>query len=317
MAHSWTYDAPSGVYKNHEISDNLRQASIAQAKIVGFTTPEPGYGTKKGEKITIFRDGNMTVPTSAQFDEGDPIPEDTLSVSSTEIQPVQLGRSAPYFDLEQQLGKFDISSRLQMNLMRQMKLVLDAKAATAFKTAKIKAIPTSSVGITWDTDGTASTSATSNVGIEHCGIIRDYLFTTLHCDPYDGGRETYVGLGSTQLMRGLKNDPLFQNIKMYLKEGDFFYLSEVGMIEGIRWVEINNTNALSQNLGTGSVLGEGLVFGDDAVALATVVDPELRAAIPGNFGLHKAIAWYANLEFGEVWPTANDGEAKIIHITSA
>ena len=30
MSHSWTYDAPSGVYKNHALSSDIRMAAIAE-----------------------------------------------------------------------------------------------------------------------------------------------------------------------------------------------------------------------------------------------------------------------------------------------
>ena len=35
-----------------------------------------------------------------------------------------------------------------------------------------------------------------------------------------------------------------------------------------------------------------------------------------DYGRSKGIAWYGMMGFGEVWPTATPGEARIIHITS-
>jgi hypothetical protein len=64
------------------------------------------------------------------------------------------------------------------------------------------------------------------------------------------------------------------------------------------------------------VLGEGVVFGEDGVVLAEAMTPELRAAIPGDFGRSKAVAWYGILEFGIVWDTGNAGEARIVHVSS-
>lgn len=315
MTFSWNLDITNGVMLNHALSAKLRFASIAKTKFVGFTRPEPGYGKKKGESITIQRIRNIEKPTSAVITEGQRIPVDQFRISTTAIEPNQLGRSVEYYDLAEQLNNFDIKQPIQKKLLQQMSLVLDDLAADAFKEAKIKFIPTSLSGGTFDTDGTASTSALANISIDHCGIIRDYLTDTIHCDPF--GDDMYVGLGSTKLLRGIKNDPAFIEWRKYLQPGDVLYRSEVGSVEGIRWVEINNTSALSNAKGTGSVLGEGLVFGDDAVALGEVVSPHLRVAIPGNFGLVKAVAWYGNLGFGPVWDTANDGEANIIHITSS
>jgi len=64
------------------------------------------------------------------------------------------------------------------------------------------------------------------------------------------------------------------------------------------------------------VLGEGVVFGDDAVAIAEAMAPELRAAIPGDFGRSRAVAWYGILAFDIIWDTGTAGEAKIVHVGS-
>ena len=50
---TWTFDAPTGVYKNHAMSENLRNAAIAEHKFMQFVATEAGYGRKKGESITI------------------------------------------------------------------------------------------------------------------------------------------------------------------------------------------------------------------------------------------------------------------------
>jgi len=64
------------------------------------------------------------------------------------------------------------------------------------------------------------------------------------------------------------------------------------------------------------VLGESIFFGQDSVAMAEVLTPELRAAMPADFGRSKAVAWYGILEFGMIWDTANAGEARVVHVTS-
>jgi len=46
------------------------------------------------------------------------------------------------------------------------------------------------------------------------------------------------------------------------------------------------------------------------------MSPELRAAIPGDFGRSKAVAWYGILEFDIIWDTGNPGEARIVHVAS-
>ena len=50
--------------------------------------------------------------------------------------------------------------------------------------------------------------------------------------------------------------------------------------------------------------------------LAEAMAPELRAAIPSDFGRSKAVAWYGILAFKLIWDTGNAGEARVVHVTS-
>ena len=313
MSFTWQFDAPTGVYKNHELSSKLRMAAIAETKFMQFVSPEPGYGKKKGESITITRVSNIAVPTSGRLAENQRIPEDDLTLSTVAITVSEWGRSVPYTSLGEDLGKFDVESMIQKKLRDQMALVLDKAAAAGFKAAKIKATPTGAAAINFDTNGTVSQQATSNLNVYHIEQIRDYMFSTLNIPYYEG--DDYIGLVSTKAKRGLMSDPNWETWHKYTDPASK-YKSEIGRLENIRFVEVNNTGALSGSLGLSGVLGEAVIFGDDAVAMVVAQDPELRAAMPQDFGRQKSVAWYGVLEFGLVWDTANAGEAKVVHITS-
>jgi N4-gp56 family major capsid protein len=195
-----------------------------------------------------------------------------------------------------------------------MSLVMDSAAAAAFKTGKIKATPNGIASLNVSTTGTAGATATVNLNVYHVSVIRDYMFSTLNIPAYEGG--DYMCLASTKALRGLKSDPDWEVWHKYT-DPKAKYNSEVGKLEGIRFIEVNNTAALSGSLGTGAVLGEAVFFGDDAVAMAVAQDPELRADQPKDFGRSKNVAWYGVLEFGQIWAdSANAGEAKVIHLTS-
>ena len=49
----WVPDYPAGVMRNHALSKKLRYASIAECKFMQFSRPEPGYGQRMGDTITI------------------------------------------------------------------------------------------------------------------------------------------------------------------------------------------------------------------------------------------------------------------------
>lgn len=312
---TWTYDAPSGTYKNHAMSDQLRYAAIAEAKFMQFVRPESGYGRKMGESITITRVSTLAVPSNGRLSETDRIPEQELTITTKSITVSEFGRSVPYTSLGDDLGKFNVENIIQKTLKDQLKLVMDGAVASAFKSsdAKIKATPTGVSSISFGTSGVAPATASANLNVYHVEQIRDYMYGTLHIPAAEG--DDYIGIVSTKAKRGLINDPNWEVWHKYT-DPEAKYNGEIGRIENIRFIESNNASALSGSLGTGGVLGEAVFFGADAVVMAVVQDPELRASIPGDFGRQKAVAWYGLLDFGTVWDTANAGEARIIHVSS-
>lgn len=313
--HSWTYDAPSGVFKNHALSNDIRMASIAMTQFMQFSKPVDNYGKGKGSNVTITRVSNVAVPTDDSLVELERIPEDTFSLSTQAIAVVERGRSIPYTSLDVDLSYFNIENAIQKKLRDQLALRLDNLCASAFKVGQVKAIPDGIASLTMDTDGTASTTAAANINVYHVEQIRDQLFSTYNVAPYEGG--DYMCLISTKGRRGIMRDPNWEKWKTYT-DPEAKFNGEIGRIEGIRFIETNNTNALSGSLGLSSVLGEAVFFGDDPVAMASVMDPELRTKNPEDYGRDKGVAWYGIYGFDQIWKdSATAGEARVIHVTSA
>lgn len=313
--HSWTYDAPTGVYKNHALSNDIRMASIAMTQFMQFSKPVDNYGGGKGSNVTITRVSNVAVPADDSLVEAERIPEDTLSLSTQAISVVERGRAIPYTSLALDLAHFDVEGAIQKKLRDQLALRLDQLCATAFKVGQVKAIPDGIASLTMDTDGTASTTAASNINVYHVEQIRDQLYSTYNVMPYSNG--DYMCVISTKGRRGIMRDPNWEKWKTYT-DPEAKFNGEIGRIEGIRFVESNNTNALSGSLGASSVLGEAVFFGDDPVAMASVQDPELRAKESEDYGRSKGVAWYGIYGFDQIWKdSATAGEARVIHVTSA
>lgn len=312
MTFTWTFDAPTGTYKNHALSSKLYEAAVENSVFMDHVTPVEGFGKKMGETVTLTRVRNISEPTSANLDESLRIPEDDFDLSTQSITVVELGRAVPYTNLAMDLSKYDLQNPIQDKLREQMRLVLDTKAATAFKNGKIKYVPTGATAATVTTNGTAGATAAVNMNVYHCEEIRDYMFDTLHVPPLEGG--DYMAIFRTLGIRGIKRDPDWEEWHKYT-DPQAKYNGEVGRIENIRFIETNHANAMGKS-GTSDVLGEGVVFGKDSVAMAEAMTPELRAAIPGDFGRQKAVAWYGILEMDVIWDTGNAGEARILHVTS-
>ena len=290
----------------------MDEAALEDAVFADHVRPVDGYGRKKGESVTLTRVSNITEPTTGTLSENERIPEDEFSISTTSITVSEIGRAVPYTSLSQDLSEFDLENPIQSKLRAQMILTLDTKIATAFKTAKVKYAVTGTASNNITTNGTFGATSTDNMNVYHCEEIRDYMYDTLQV-PMIG--DSYVGIFRTLGCRGIKRDPDWDEWHKYTDPSSKFN-SEIGRMEQIRFIETNHANALGK-VGTGSALGEGVIFGEDGVAMVEAMTPELRAAMPQDFGRSKAVAWYGVLEYGLVWDTGNAGEARIVHVGSA
>ena len=312
---TWVFDAPTGTYKNHALSEKIYEAALAEAVFMEHVKPLPAYGRKKGDTITLVRIKQLAEPTSAVLSETERIPEDTLTITTTSITVNEFGRSVPFTNFSDDLSFFNLENAVQAVLKNQLKLVLDASAATLFKTFSIKYAPTGAASETITTNGSFGATALSNMNVFHVEEIRDYLYDTLFCPPAEG--EDYIGIFRTASLRGIKRDPAWEEWHKYSDPMAKFN-GEVGRIEGIRFIATNHSTALAKNPGASNAgLGEGVVFGADAVVMAEALTPELRAKVPEDFGRSKAVAWYGIFNFGLVWNTGNAGEAKGIHVGSS
>lgn len=312
MPFTWNFDAPSGTYKSHAMSMKLYEAAVANSVFLDHVDTAEGYGKGKGETVTLTRVRNIAEPTSADLDEMMRIPEDEFDLSTKLITVREIGRAVPYTSLSQDLSEYDLENPIQTKLREQMRLVLDTKASKAFKKASIKYAPTGAATNNIAVNGTFGAQATANLNFFHVEEIRDYMYDTIHVPPLEGDK--YVGIFRTLGLRGLKRDTKWEEWHKYT-DPQAKFTGEVGQIEGVRFIESNHSQALGK-VGNASVLGEGVVFGRESVAIAEAMTPELRAAIPDDFGRAKAVAWYGILEFDIIWDTGNDGEARIVHVGS-
>ena len=265
-----------------------------------------------GESVTITRIKAMDEPDNAVLSEGVRIPEDEYEMSTRQITVKEFGRAVPYTSLANDLSEFDITNPIQRKLIEQMKLTFDTRASWAFKRTQLKAHLTSASALTISTGGSFGGQSTSNLKVKHIARIRDAMYADYFITPWVG--DDYMGVFHTLGIRGLKDDTEWETWHKYT-DPEAKYNSEVGRMESCRFMETNHQNALGK-VGASSVLGEGFFFGQDAIAMAEVMTPELRAATPSDFGRAQAVAWYGILEFDIIWETANAGEAKIIHVGS-
>jgi N4-gp56 family major capsid protein len=304
---AWTLDAPSGVYKDHALSSRIREAAIADTQFMRFARPEPNYGEGRGQSITITR--VFPLPMATRVAEMDRLPSGRPLIDTKAITVSEWGFKIPVTEFERHLTHFNLQNQYQRVLRDQMRLTMDDMAASAFKTTPIKYVP-HTTGADIQTNGVAGATANTNLSIADLRQIHDYL-RGLKAPKYRNGK--YVGILSTKAARGIKNDPEYKDWQAPSTSGPLID-GRLRDVEGFMLFETNHDVALSDTLGTGDALGEAVFFGDDAVALATVDEPELRTGLPEDLGRFRDVGWVGTLEAGLVWELAN--YARAIHVTS-
>ena len=312
---TWEFDAPSGVFKNHDLSSKLYEAAVEDSVFVDLATPVQGYGKKMGESVTLTRVRNIAEPSNITLDESQRIPEDTFLLATTQITPSEIGRAVPYTSLAEDFSHFDLSNSIQRKLKEMLQLGLDTMAATAFKNTQIKYAITGSASNNIATNGTFAATSTDNMNLFHVERISDYLYDTLNAPPFFSNGD-YCAVFRRLGLRGIMDDPAFDNWRNYA-DPQTKMNTEVGRLEKIRFKETNHADALA-NVGTSNVLGSGVVFGFDAVAMAEVMAPTLMASRgdPANANRDKVALFYGILQFAQIWTTGNAGEARTVHVGS-
>jgi len=305
---SWEFDAPSGTYKNHALSSDIRYQAIADAQFMKYLRAEPGYGKKKGESVTITR--ILQLPLASRVSETDRLPSGRPAIQTKQVAASPWGFKIPMTELEKNLTFFDLMNPFQRMLRDQIKLTMDKMAADAFKQTLVKYVPTT-VGGTFSTNGTPGTLSDRNCGVQDLRRLWDRLHGDLKVPSYKNGK--YVGILSTQCARGLKNDPEYKDW-LAPTTSEPLISGKLKDIEGFMLIETNHFDALDNLVGASTTTGEAIFFGDDAAGLLTVMDPEIRAGLPEELGTLQEVGWVGTLEAFLVWETA--ALARAIHLSS-
>lgn len=307
---AWTWDAPGGVYRNRALSAKIRTEAIADTIFMKFVRPEPGFGKGKGDTITITR--ILALPLAGKVSETERLPTGRAAIQTKSVTVSEWGFKLELTDFEKQLSHYDPNNQYQRLLREQITLTMDKMVADAFKTTPYLYVPVSTGGA-FDTDGTVTVTADVNLSVTDLRAIHDELAGTLKVPKFRNGM--YVGILSVKAARGIMNDPEFKDWLAPHSSQTFISGKLPITIEGFSLFVTNHTDSLSNGVGSNSILGEAVFFGDDPGFLAEIQTPELRAGIPEDLGRFRQTGWVGIIEAGLSWEQA--ATARVIYVTSA
>jgi N4-gp56 family major capsid protein len=304
---AWFWDAPSGVYKNHTLSSEIRREAMYDVQLMKFLRPEPGYGKRKGDTITVTR--VMQLPVAGRVNETDVLPSGRPAINTKSLTISEWGFKTPMTEFEQNLTYFDMSNQFQQMLRDQMSITLDLMCAQALKLTPYKYTPEVGGGV-FSSTGSPAGLATANLAISDLRQIRDQL--RKNKVPYFRGGK-YVGVLSVRASRGIKNDPEYKDW-VAPSENEPMVAGRMKDVEGFMLLESNNTFSLLDLVGSSAVCGEALFFGQDSAFLGVVENPELRAGIPVDLGRFREVGWVGTLDASLTWDIPS--LSRVIQVTS-
>ena len=305
---SWQFDAPTGVYRNHALSTQIRREAIADTQFMKFMRAEPGFGKKKGESVTITR--IMSLPHAQRVSETERLPSGRPAIETKTVSVSQWGFKIPMTEFETHLTHFNLMDPFQQALRDQINLTMDVMCADALKLTPVKYTPTSTGG-EFVTDGSADSLASRNLEVQDLRRIHDRFHGDLKCPRFKNGK--YVGILSTRAARGLKNDPEYKDW-LAPSTSDPLITGRLKDIEGFALFETNHIEAMADLVGSSTVCGEAIFFGADAGGLVRITDPEIRAGIPEELGTFREVGWVGSIEAFLTWERPS--MARCIHLAS-
>ena len=292
---TWALDAPSSVYKNHALSSEIRKEAMFDVQTMKFLRPEPGFGKRRGDTITITR--FMQLPVAGRVGEQDALPQGRPAINTKSLTVGEWGFKVPVTEFEENLTSFDLTNYIQQMLRDQMSLTMDLMATSALNTTQYLYTPEVGGGVI-STTGTAAGGATANLAISDLRVIRDSL--RKNKAPYFRNGK-YIAILGTRAARGIKNDPEYKDWSAPQSADPMVSGLLKPDIEGFEVYESNNIYSFPDLIGTSTVCGSGMFFGADPGFLAIVQSPELRAGIPMELGRFREVGWVGTLDASITW----------------
>jgi N4-gp56 family major capsid protein len=244
-------------------------------------------GTVKFTKFnSIAKGGKLT--------EGVNISEKAMGTSEISISIDEYGNAIKVSELALKKSMFDVLQEASLLLGHDCSQVLDESLRDA---------ALSTTNIIYGNGKAAAADLVAGDGLKTTTIM-DVVeaLSTNNAPRFEG--QYYICIAHPHQLRQLREDPNWIETHKY-NGVDQIYKGEVGMYEGVRFVETTQmpANAAADSAaayGTAAGVGtwEAVVFGENSYAWAEALPVEMRDNGVEDYGRMHGIAWYAIWGFG-------------------
>jgi N4-gp56 family major capsid protein len=288
----WVTSSLGGYLALPWLSKELRHRAQPIMKFRQFCNVKEAFGKRRGATAMWDKVSNITTQGTT-LNETSTIPRRNFTITQGSVVITEYGNAIDYTYKLETLAEYGVPEAVQKVLRNDMAKVLDSAAGAKFAEADFVAqcINTSSTEFT--TDGTADTTASSEMSDKNWRDVIDYM-KKQNIPRYSG--DDYVAICSVDSLRGLYD---YLEATFGYTTREHMYAGELGRYYSGRAVE--TTHYLHNTAGDATpYVGQAIFIGDDAVnnQAAYISDDIANSSqIQGNLSaLHKAILSQALLE---------------------
>jgi len=334
MAWESRFRADEAIWSVPKLTKQLRETIGFDRSVTQFVDIEPvipqgvGINTTNYIRLESFQEADPT--TAVGVGEGAIGPGYTAQFAK---QSVSLTMTAFYWTIDEEtIRRADFNTQQRMVFQaRRMLDELDSKRLIYLaKQTYMKVIPdvAGSTRVTWDTDGTLSTTAASAFDLDDLDDLHTDLSDTYRYPTHtEGAAAHYTILAGRHFFENITSDAVYREIYRYNKP-ELLWYGELGATAGFRLVHTNLVTSktgtqyaykLRWAVGTNNI-PEALVFGKDAFRRFIGWAEEFRGGwADPPFNLQYALVVRKLDAFAIPWDyTSNTaGQVRIAHITSA
>lgn len=304
-----------GVMSQPYLSQKLRSVAQPLFRWRQFVDAKEAIGKNRGDTFLFDKTGNVATQGGTLV-ETNTIPETNFTAQQGTCVITEYGNSIPFTQKLENLVQFQIEPLTEQKLRDDMVKVLESACGAEYVKTDFVAVASATNSVVFTTNGTATATATANITAANTRSIVDFMKKKL-IPTYDG--RDYIAVASVAALSGMHSDTAaggWQDISKYtVTFAPQIFQGEVGTFYHTRFVE--ETGYLSNAIGSGSIYGQAVFFGNDQVYEAVSIPEEIRVKIPQDFGRDMGLAWYSLLGFKIVWNFAADAEQHIVYVTSA
>jgi hypothetical protein len=307
MGQLWVTSTQGQLLYSPLLSKEVAFQMQTKAKFLQFCEAKSEWGKNAGEIFKWDKYGNIDTE-GGRLTETATIPKHGYSVTQGTATMYEWGNAIPFTKKYETLAQAGTRQDPVRILSDDHAKVYDTAVEAEFDRAKIRYVGTSTAGGGFTTNGTATLTCTSQFNTYHLKTMVDYLFQTLHCEPYDG--EDYMAICSTDAKRGV-----YDQVVDIIKYTQYPATGEFGKYYDCRLIKTNH--GLSNAIGASSAYGEAYMFGAGGGPVARGIALPMRV-IPDtvmDFGRSQALAWYSIEAFAK-WQDGNP-DSNVIKFDSA